>query len=210
MYRQLTNKLSEADFSIIDLLIRTKRNISCQAMLTLIMWSKNKTIEWLNELDEDTKNKHLEEARKNFPEMKQKYKDRKKALKEKKLNMVLKKQHELKEKEMKADKKKIEAVNSLVSHGMKAWLSPVEALENLQAIEDESERREVILVQLAFYKHVISLKCPASLFAKTKLVPGSNTRVHRDSSELQDSLLQVLELNRIPTDNPGLSSSIKE
>ena len=204
-----TNKISEADFSIIDLLIRTKPNLSCQAMLALIMWSKNKTIEWLNELDEDTKNQHLDDARKNFPEMKKKYKERKKALKEKKLEMVLKKQQKLKEKEVSADQKKIEAVNGLVNQGLRAWLSPEEALDNLNSIESESKRQEVILAQLAFYKHVISLKCPAKLFTKTKLVPGSTTRVNRDSSELQDSLLKVLELNRTPTDAPRLSSSMK-
>ena len=38
-----TNRLSEADFGIVDLLIRTKPNLSTEGMLAFIMWSKNKT-----------------------------------------------------------------------------------------------------------------------------------------------------------------------
>ena len=141
--------------------------------------------------------------------MKKKYDERKKALKQKKLEMVLKKQNDLKEKEMKADQKKLEAVNKLVTLGIRAWLSADEAIENLETIDDESEKRSAILAQLAFYKYVINLKCPANLYAKTKVSPESNTRVDRDSNELQDSLLQVLELNRMSADTTRPTSSMK-
>ena len=45
-----TNKISEADFAMLDLLIRKKPNASINALDALIMWSQNKTMKWLDTL----------------------------------------------------------------------------------------------------------------------------------------------------------------
>ena len=204
-----TNKDSEADFGIIDLLIRTKPNLSCQGMFAFIMWSKNETIEWMDNLDGETKTKYMDDARKRYPETKRKFDERKKVLKEKKFEMVIKKQNELKEKEIKAGQKKVEAVNELVTLGIQAWLSEEQVEDNLVDIPDEEDKVKVLLAQLNFYKHVISVKCPAHLFYKTKIEPVSNKRINRDSNELLDSLLQVLKHNLIPSTYERPSSFLK-
>ena len=42
-----TNKASESDFAVLDLLIH-KPNASVQTIQGLTMWSRNKTLDWLN------------------------------------------------------------------------------------------------------------------------------------------------------------------
>ena len=59
-----TNKISEADFAILDLLIRKKPNASINALDALIMWSQNKTMKWLDTLSSGEKTTYLEQARK--------------------------------------------------------------------------------------------------------------------------------------------------
>ena len=43
-----TNEISEADFAILDLLIRKKPNASINALGALVMWSQNKTMKLLD------------------------------------------------------------------------------------------------------------------------------------------------------------------
>ena len=53
----VTNKASESDFAILDLMVRTKPNANVQTIQThLTMWSQNQTLEWLNgKTDEERK-----------------------------------------------------------------------------------------------------------------------------------------------------------
>ena len=67
-----TNKASEADFEILDLLVRIKPNANISTMLTLIMWSKNNTLEWIRERNSDDRAMLLEKARLAQPKMKNK------------------------------------------------------------------------------------------------------------------------------------------
>ena len=73
------------------------------------MWSKNKTSEWIAELDEEKRKIFMDDARRNYPTLKKKFNERKTNLKMKRMEVVLKKQNDLKEKKMKADMKKVEA-----------------------------------------------------------------------------------------------------
>ena len=198
-----TNKLSEADFGMVDLLIRTKPNLSTEGMLTLIMWSKNKTAKWLCELNYDERNRVMDAARKNYPVLKEKFKQRNSNLIQEKMKMVEKKQNEVKEKKQKADLKKVEVYNSFLELGMAAWVSKDEALDKANKIVDEKMKVKVIVGQLMFNKHILGVQCPANLFNKTKKgVPLS-------SKELLDSLLQVIEFLKLPSTYQPPTSSLK-
>ena len=75
-----TNKISEADFVILDILIRKKPNASINALDALIMWSQNKTMKWLDTLSSEEKTTYLEQARKGAQSMAEKFKIRKEQL----------------------------------------------------------------------------------------------------------------------------------
>ena len=70
-----TNKASESDFAILDLLLKTEPNARMQTLLSLTMWARNHTLEWLSNKDTEEKDRILNLARVKNQDMKEKYKD---------------------------------------------------------------------------------------------------------------------------------------
>ena len=190
-----TNKASESDFAILDLLIRTKPNASIQTIQALTMWSRNKTLDWLTELNDKDRDKLMDSARGQVVKMKEKYDDRKKDLHQQKKERLAKKQQEKIQSEEKSMAKKAAAVNSLIENGVRAWLSAEEAEENLKFI-DIDMKKKVLYAQLEFYRYVMGVKCSAKLFNKTKC--ENNKRVELTSNELFHNLKSVITVHKIP------------
>ena len=101
-----TNKISEADFAILDLLIRKKPNATINSLDALIMWSQNKTLKWLDSIPAKEKSKLLESARKGAKVMAKKFKERKEELIREKSDLLHKKLQEKANKEAKENAKK--------------------------------------------------------------------------------------------------------
>ena len=71
-----TNKASESDFAILDLLIRTKPNAKIQTIQAYTMWYRNKTLAWLDAKSEEERYILIETASHSVEKMKLKYKER--------------------------------------------------------------------------------------------------------------------------------------
>ncbi|XP_065646071.1 uncharacterized protein LOC136076670 [Hydra vulgaris] len=65
-----TNKASESDFAILDLLIRTKPNAKIQTIQAYTMWYRNKTLAWLDAKSEEKRNILIETASHSVEKMK--------------------------------------------------------------------------------------------------------------------------------------------
>ena len=94
-----TNTVSERDFGSLDLLLRMKPAASTICFESIILWSNNKTSEWLDSIDSESRNEILDKARKKAPEMKNIFLDRKAQIKKHQLE-------KLKEKQKKGNKKR--------------------------------------------------------------------------------------------------------
>ena len=142
-----TNKASESDFAILDLLLRTKQ---MQTLFCLSMWARKHTSEWLNNKDAEEKDRTLNLARvKNH----EKYKDRVEGLK-----LMKKEKNTCKtERERKSSGKAIknavnaDAVNSPVLLGVRAWLSEEESKTEILVVNEEM-RKAVLQAKLAFFQ----------------------------------------------------------
>ena len=121
-----SNIASESDFAVLDL-IRTKPKTSVQTIQAVTMWSRNKTVAWLNEKPREEQSELLEIARTKVEMMRKKYNERKLVLKDLKQQKHLAKQNAKREAEEKRAARKAEAVNSLVAAKTKTWLSIQEA-----------------------------------------------------------------------------------
>ena len=95
-----TNKASESDFAILDLLIRTKPNAEIQTIQAYTMWYRNKTLAWLDAKSEEERYILIETASHSVEKMKLKYKERQVELISKKMSMLRIKQ------QLKADAEK--------------------------------------------------------------------------------------------------------
>ena len=58
-----TNKPSESDFALLDILLRKKPNGSMQIILSLTMWTRNHTLQWLSNKDAEGKDRILNLSR---------------------------------------------------------------------------------------------------------------------------------------------------
>ena len=167
-----TNKASESDFAILDLLVRTKPNARIQTMQAFTMWSRNDTSSWIDSKSTEERNNIFEIAQKLVPKMRKRYDERNKELISSKKERLEQKQKEKREMEEKAAAKKLSAVNNLVEAGHRVWLCEEEADECSSSIDDDKERCRIIHMQILFYKDVLNVKCPHALFYKTKSVEG--------------------------------------
>ncbi|XP_065647261.1 uncharacterized protein LOC136077007 isoform X2 [Hydra vulgaris] len=132
----VTNKASESDFAILDLMVRTKPNANVQTIQALTMWSQNQTLEWLNSKSDEERKQLLEYSRTKVTLMKSKYDERKEALKKDKAMHLLAKQEEKNREEIKLQHKKVAACNDLINLNVRAWISLEEAEKTVSNIEE--------------------------------------------------------------------------
>ena len=70
-----TNRASESDFAVLDLLVRTKPNARVQTIQALTMWCRNDTSQWIESKTEEERNEIFDKARRMAPEMRLLYED---------------------------------------------------------------------------------------------------------------------------------------
>ncbi|XP_065656137.1 uncharacterized protein LOC136081830 [Hydra vulgaris] len=200
----VTNKASESDFAILDLMVRTKPNANVQTIQALTMWSQNQTLEWLNSKSDEERKQLLEYSRTKVTLLKSKYDERKEALKKDKAMHLLAKQEEKNREEIKLQHKKVAACNDLINLNVRAWISLEEAEKTVSNIE-EPLKSKVLLAQLNFYRIILCVECDKKHFCNTK-VEGSK-RINLSSKELYQNLLIVIQANLTPN-KQSLSNNI--
>ena len=87
--------MSERDFAVFDVLLKTRPNATTVALEALIMWANNKLSKWLENLSESERAERFEEARANAIPIKERMKARRKQIlheREKKMQEKTKKE----------------------------------------------------------------------------------------------------------------------
>lgn len=69
-----TNMIGKRDFAMLDMLVHPKLSARIASLEAIIMWTNNKTSQWVHSLDEDTRGKLLAEARVRAPKLLEKFK----------------------------------------------------------------------------------------------------------------------------------------
>ena len=189
-----TNKASESDFAILDMLVRSKPSSTIQTLQTLTMWMRNDTVGWLDEKSYDDKNKLFDLARKLAPIMKNKYVERNTTLKKEKEKKLLKKQELKKETEEKEIQKRIDAANALLKLNVSVWNCGKDLEDGLEKCSSDEERCSVLIAQINFYRHALNIKCPAKLYHMTKVKEGTTgSRRKLTHEELKANYLEVIK-----------------
>ena len=194
-----TNTVSERDFSVLDLLMRTKPNATVLAQEALTMWANNKTSEWLQNRSSTEKSDLLKEARENATKLKEKFETRKYEIKEKKMEMLRKKQENEENSKLKKTTKKVNYSNKMSETCGKVWSTESEVDVELSKILNEKEKRNSVISQINFHRYVLMSKGERSLCylnKNKKAVP---------LEALVENLKEILRLNPISTDNTEVS-----
>ena len=96
-----SNIVSERDFAVFDVLLKTRPNATTVALEALIMWANNKPSKWLENLSDSERAERFEEARANVIPIKERMKARRKQILDER-----KKKMQEKQQKKEADEKK--------------------------------------------------------------------------------------------------------
>ena len=134
-----TNIISERDFANLDRLQREKPNANLIALEGMILFTNNKTINWLSNLEEEKKCEYFRLARSKTPEVIRKFKERK-ILIQRQHQLLLKKRedeklykHLMKQKEVEKISKDIQLIGGL-------WQNCNDINNNLLMLSTQNEK----------------------------------------------------------------------
>ena len=152
-----TNTISERDFAKMDRLLREKPNASMLAIEAHVLFTNNRTAEWLSEKSLKEKEVLFSNARKVAPLHQKRFRARLDSLSQQIELEVAEKQRRLQQKEAKlvAEKEKLTA--AIVLAGL--WQSTEQVEKALQALPRERQK-EALKTQLRFRKVVLQQTHP--------------------------------------------------
>ncbi len=187
-----TNVISERDFAVFDVLLKTRPAATTVALEALIMWMHNKPSKWLDSLTEEQREKHFQEARANVKSIREKLKENRNKILLDRGNKMLESERKKKETEERKAKHKMELQLRLEKAGG-LWKSAQEIENNTQHL-DEKGKVEILYLQLQFHHTVLNSLAPeAYYFQKSYTLKGKKTEF--DSSQMIDHLMEIIRMN---------------
>jgi hypothetical protein len=150
---QKHNKFCERIFGITDYLMRYRPNATTMANEAFIMFSQNKTAEWLENKTSDERECLIKKARKGGSELRAMYQERKKEIETTIQSNLKTKQKQLQNKRLTLLKRKEKLTIDIQIHGL--WQSKESVLNHLHTYSTESKKIEALKIQLNFRKKVL-------------------------------------------------------
>lgn len=148
-----TNTVSERDFAQLDRLLREKPNATMLALEAHILFTNNRTSEWLQGKSSQERAKLFAEARKNAPQHREKYRQLISSLEKERIAIQRKKQQEKEASARKLVEMKEKITSELLGYGL--WVSSEQVQSNLSAMKTETQKRTALKAQLRFRKTVL-------------------------------------------------------
>ena len=150
------NKLPEFVFGQLDQLLRYRPNATLLTNEAYLMYSHNKTREWLESLPDEERNKLIDNARKQGKSARMKFKERLRAIEAKRLEIQEERKRKLEVTEQKRRQELEELTNNVCYYGL--WQSIEQVNEGLATLDTENEKREALQAQLKFRRKVLNQK----------------------------------------------------
>lgn len=182
-----TNTISERDFAQLDRLLREKPNATTIALEAHILFSNNRTSEWLEAKTPVERTKLFEEARKNAPQHRKRYRQYLSTIEKHRIDMQQQKQLEREASARKLIETKEKITAELLDHGL--WVSSEQVDSNLSAMKTETQKRTALKAQLRFRKTVLQQQ-PTDVNVYKFSTKG---RGQYASQSLKDNLLRLID-----------------
>ena len=147
------NKFSESVFGYIDGLMKNKPNVSILSCEAYVMFSMNKTSEWLNGKSEQDVEKILSEARREASSTRKEFQERHKNILEFRRQETLRKQEKAEAHRLEKLRKLQEYTDQIVDHGL--WQSEEQVQRLLNLYDSKSEKMKALKTQVRFHKFVL-------------------------------------------------------
>ena len=152
-----TNIISERDFANLDSLRREKPNANTVALEGMILFTNNKTLNWLENLQPDKKVSVFKLARENAPAMIKNYREQKKDIKQKHIELLNKRKEEIMKKETKRAEDLIRLKQEINQYGGE-WLCVKDMYLKLKTMSN-IKKVKAVKAQIK-YQHIVLKKNP--------------------------------------------------
>ena len=182
----LTNVAPERDFAVLDRLISHKPNATTIALESIILYSHNKTSDWLKNKPQSEQNKLIEAARTLTKVHIANFCKRRKEIEALHLKMVQKRQEEItrkSEKELKVKKgltKKLQKLGGL-------WTTEKEIEDGLRKMKTTKAKQNALKIQISFRKKVLG-----QLYSDKVVFQFSHNKQPFSDTRLKQNLLKLL------------------
>jgi len=148
------NKFPERVFAFLDALTKFRPVVSTLCNESYIMFSLNKTGEWLDSLTVDKRNEILQKTRSEGLDLREKYKQRVKQIEQFRQDALRKKRDEVKRKREKDLKERGLIVDDVNYYGF--WQYPDAVDEMLRSFKSPAEAKKALKAQIRFRKNNIA------------------------------------------------------
>ncbi|KAK3091774.1 hypothetical protein FSP39_022550 [Pinctada imbricata] len=184
------NKLPEFVFGQLDQLLRYRPNSTLLTNEAFLLYSHNKTREWLDSLNEKERNKMLTSARKEGKEIRKVFKDRLKEIERRRIEDMKRKAEELERKEKKRLKDAENMKNDICYYGL--WQNRQQVEEGLSRLPT-NEQRKAVESQLKFRRTVLKQKSDDNKIFNFSRKNDQGKYVKLTIDELKKNLLTLIE-----------------
>ena len=148
-----TNVVSERDFGKLDRLLREKPNATTLSLEAMILFSNNKTMNWLTSKSPEEVQHLLQAARKIAPEFRRLFKERKQNILEARIRALHEKQHALEAARIKQLRLKENLTKDIIQYGL--WQSKEDIAEGVAKERSKTAKLRALKVQFNFRKWVL-------------------------------------------------------
>lgn len=183
-----TNTISERDFAKLDRLIREKPHATMLSLEAHILFSNNKTMDWLDSKSPDEVKTLMETARKLVPKHKERFRERLAAIEAYRLEMQKKNQEDKIAAMQRLLLEKERITSDMIKYGL--WQSESDVNEGLQLAKTETQKRQSLKAQLRFRKTVLQQHAPAS--DKDIFKFSTKSKGQLNSKALRENLLKLI------------------
>lgn len=149
-----TNVSPERDFAMLDRLMREKPNATVIALESIILYSHNKTSNWLDQKGSEEKETLLEAARSLAPVMRKKFKERREVIEARSAAAIQKKKEEIQRKQLQAVKEK-EILTKEIEK-LHLWTCRADITNGLAQLSRKSDKLQALKLQIKFRDKVLN------------------------------------------------------
>ena len=182
-----TNTISERDFAKLDRLLREKPHATMLSLEAHILFSNNKTREWLESKSPVELKALMETARKSVPKQKRKFKERLLAIQAHRTELQEKQERDKEAAKQRLLLEKEKITTDMIQYGL--WQSENDVNEGLKLVKSEIQKRQSLKAQLRFRKTVLQQTYNAD---KDVYKFSTKQKGQLNSTALKENLLKLV------------------
>ena len=185
------NKFAERVFAYTDYLLRTKPNIKHLAQEAYVMFSLNRTVEWLETKSVEDARKLTQVAMKSVGKIREKFYERREAIREQRKELLERKRKEEAERKLKRMQEREIIFKDILFFGL--YQDAARVSENVGQLKAKGDKLDALKAQLRFREHILEQEADSRLFRFSRK-EADGKRANLSVEELSENVKELIRL----------------